>query len=69
MSVSTNKIFCIVASLFDALFNVTVHAYCAVCAWSVFSVVTQTALSGNITAQYKIFELPASHRMVLLIVC
>lgn len=53
MSVSTNKMCGIVVSLFNALFNVTVHAYCAVCAWSLLSVVTETGPSGNITAQYN----------------
>jgi hypothetical protein len=67
MPVSTNKVCGIVASLFNALFNVAVHAYCAVCACSLFSVVIETEPRGNITAQYN-FQLPASHRMVLLIV-
>ena len=53
MPVSTNKICGIVLAFFYALFKVTVHAYCAVCAWSLFSVVTETGPSGNITAQHN----------------
>jgi len=42
-----------VVSLLDALFNVTVHAYCSGCAWSIFSVVKETGPSGNINAEYN----------------
>jgi hypothetical protein len=54
--VSVNKICGIVVALFNAVFNVTVHAYCAVGAWSLFSVVTENGPSGNITAKSNKFS-------------
>lgn len=70
MPVSITKVIGAVVSLFYALFIVTAYIYCEVCAWSLFSVVTDTGHSGKVTAQYnKNFELPASHRTVLLILC